>query len=56
MMGDRNLIICREMTKIHEQIFHGKASQSLKTISSIKGEFTIIIDPTIENNIIDQRI
>ena len=56
MMGDRNLIICREMTKIHEQIFHGQASQSLKTISFIKGEFTIIIDPTIENNIIDQKI
>ena len=38
------------MTKIYEQIFYGQASQALETISPIKGEFTIILDPTIENN------
>ena len=50
IMGNRNIIVCREMTKIYEQIFYGQASQALETISPIKGEFTIILDPTIENN------
>ncbi|MFL2746362.1 MAG: 16S rRNA (cytidine(1402)-2'-O)-methyltransferase [Dehalococcoidia bacterium] len=50
IMGNRNIIVCREMTKIYEQIFHGQASQALETISPVKGEFTIILDPTIKNN------
>ena len=50
IMGNRNIIVCREMTKIYEQIFYGQASQALETISPVKGEFTIILDPTIENN------
>ena len=48
VMGDRNIIVCREMTKIHEEIYQGQASESLKIISTIKGEFTIIISPNTE--------
>ncbi|MBI4714181.1 16S rRNA (cytidine(1402)-2'-O)-methyltransferase [Candidatus Uhrbacteria bacterium] len=41
---DRQLVVCRELTKLHETIYRGTAgevTEKLKT-SSIKGEFVII--------------
>ena len=46
-LGDRDIAICREMTKIHEDILRGKPSELLPRIVSRKliGEFTIVIAP-----------
>ncbi|HBR80063.1 MAG: Ribosomal RNA small subunit methyltransferase I [Candidatus Uhrbacteria bacterium GW2011_GWF2_44_350] len=47
VVGDRQLVVCRELTKIHETTYRGTSSdvtESLKN-SSIKGEFVIIVGP-----------
>jgi 16S rRNA (cytidine1402-2'-O)-methyltransferase len=43
-LGDRRVAVCRELTKIHEEVFHGTLSQALKHFCQPKGEFTLIIE------------
>ena len=42
-IGDRQIVICREMTKYHEEIQRAKISAILRKMPVKKGEFTIII-------------
>ena len=45
-MGDRNVILAREMTKLHEEFIRGPVSEILKTLQSrteIKGECTLLV-------------
>ena len=45
-MGDRNAMLAREMTKLHEEFIRGTVSQILKTIRArpaIKGECTLLV-------------
>ena len=43
-LGDRRIAVCRELTKIHEEIFRGTVSEALAHFTAPKGEFTLIID------------
>ncbi len=43
VLGDRRLNICREMTKIHEEIFRGTVSTALNHFLDPRGEFTLLI-------------
>ena len=52
---DRSLFIAREMTKVHEETFHGTSSEALVHFIAPKGEFTIVLSKTkIETNLLDQ--
>lgn len=44
---DRNLVVGRELTKLHETIYRGTASDVMQQLStsSSKGEFTIVVGP-----------
>jgi 16S rRNA (cytidine1402-2'-O)-methyltransferase len=44
---DRHLIVCRELTKLHETIYRGVASEVTSALesTSIKGEFVIVVSP-----------
>lgn len=44
-LGDRDLAVCREMTKIFEEIFRGKLNEALSHFETKKprGEFTIVL-------------
>ena len=44
ILGDRKLAVCRELTKIHEEVFRGTVSQAIEHFSEPKGEFTLIIE------------
>ena len=44
VLGDRRIAACRELTKIHEEIFRGKVSEALARFSAPKGEFTLVIE------------
>lgn len=44
ILGDRNVVLARELTKIHEEFIRGKVSDILKRIEDIKGEFVILIE------------
>ncbi|MCR4314402.1 MAG: 16S rRNA (cytidine(1402)-2'-O)-methyltransferase [Candidatus Uhrbacteria bacterium] len=44
---NRHLIVCRELTKLHETIYRGTASEVTEALgsTSIKGEFVIVLAP-----------
>ena len=44
LFGDSYISISRELSKIHEETFHGLVSQALKYFSNPRGEFTIVIE------------
>ena len=44
IFGDRRLAVCRELTKVHEEIFRGKLSQAIEHFAQPMGEFTLVID------------
>ena len=42
-LGDRQIAACREMTKIHEEVFRGSISEAIAHFNNPKGEFTLVI-------------
>lgn len=44
VLGDRDIAICRELSKIHEEIVRGSISECISSLVNIKGEFVIVID------------
>lgn len=44
VFGDRNICICREISKIHEEFIRGKISELLEQVSQLKGEFVLIVE------------
>jgi 16S rRNA (cytidine1402-2'-O)-methyltransferase len=58
-IGDRNAILAREMTKLHEEFVRGTVSQILKTISArtaVKGECTLVVAGAKASKQIDAEI
>ena len=45
-LGERNVAVCRELTKLHEEIFRGTLSEAVKHFQKPRGEFTIVIQGT----------
>ena len=44
ILGDRNIVLAKEITKIHEKFIRGKISEILEKIEDPKGEFVILIE------------
>ena len=44
VLGDRKIVLARELTKIHEEFIRDKVSSILDRIETIKGEFVILIE------------
>ena len=44
ILGDRKIVLAREITKIHEEFIRGSISTILEQIVDTKGEFVIIIE------------
>lgn len=44
VFGDRRIALCREMTKLHEEIFRGRISDALQYFKEPRGEFTVVIE------------
>jgi 16S rRNA (cytidine1402-2'-O)-methyltransferase len=44
ILGDRRLSVCRELTKIHEEIFRGRVSQAREHFAEPRGEFSLVIE------------
>jgi len=44
VLGDRTITICRELTKMHEEVFHGSISTAMNQFADPRGEFTLIVN------------
>lgn len=44
LLGDRKIVLARELTKIHEEFIRDNVGTILKRIDEIKGEFVILIE------------
>ena len=43
-LGERRMAVCRELTKLHEEVFRGTASEALEHFVEPKGELTLVIE------------
>jgi 16S rRNA (cytidine1402-2'-O)-methyltransferase len=44
ILGDRRIAVCRELTKIHEEIFRGIVSQAREHFAQPRGEFSLVVE------------
>ncbi|MBI4233803.1 MAG: 16S rRNA (cytidine(1402)-2'-O)-methyltransferase [Chloroflexi bacterium] len=42
-LGDRPIAVCRELTKLHEEVFRGTAQEALAHFTEPRGEFTLVV-------------
>jgi 16S rRNA (cytidine1402-2'-O)-methyltransferase len=42
VFGDVSIVVCRELTKLHEEVFRGKISEAVSHFHEPKGEFVIL--------------
>ena len=43
IFGERPIAVCRELTKLHEEVFRGTASAALQHFDAPRGEFALVI-------------
>lgn len=43
ILGDREIVLAKEITKIHEEFFRGTISEILSKLDTVKGEFVIVV-------------
>lgn len=48
VLGDRRIAVCRELTKLHEEIFRGTVSEATGHFTKPKGEFALVIEGSRE--------
>ena len=49
-IGDRRVAICRELTKIFEEVFRGSVSEALAHFADPRGEFTVVVEGALETS------
>ena len=50
VLGDRKVAVCRELTKVHEEVFRGRISQAIGHFTEPRGEFTLVIEGEVERD------
>lgn len=59
IFGDRNIALCREITKKHEEINRGRISEILEVVDDMKGEMVIVVEgcqDVVEDIVFEQSI
>jgi 16S rRNA (cytidine1402-2'-O)-methyltransferase len=48
VLGNRRLAVCRELTKLHEEVFRGTVEDALEHFIEPRGEITLIIEGCVK--------
>jgi 16S rRNA (cytidine1402-2'-O)-methyltransferase len=43
-LGDRRAAVCRELTKVHEEVFRGRLAEAEEHFLEPRGEFTLVVE------------
>ncbi|MEX0682282.1 MAG: 16S rRNA (cytidine(1402)-2'-O)-methyltransferase [Dehalococcoidia bacterium] len=43
-LGERRVAVCRELTKLYEEVFRGSVSEAIEHFTEPRGEFTVVVD------------
>ena len=44
LLGDRGMAVCRELTKVYEEVFRGSVSEAIDHFAEPRGEFTLVLE------------
>jgi 16S rRNA (cytidine1402-2'-O)-methyltransferase len=44
VLGDRRIAVCRELTKVYEEIFRGTVGEAIAHFAEPRGEFTLVVE------------
>lgn len=57
ILGNRNIALCREITKKHEEIIRGTIEEVLTTVDTIKGEMVIVVEgsSSVEEDVVYEQ-
>ncbi len=42
-LGDRQMAVCRELTKLHEEVWRGSLSEAIEHFTEARGEFVLVV-------------
>ena len=56
VLGERPIVIARELTKLHEQVLYTSSIEASEIAIAERGEFTVVIAPIHATNIVPQTI
>jgi 16S rRNA (cytidine1402-2'-O)-methyltransferase len=45
-LGNRPIMVGRELTKVHQEFLHGTSAEVVKRLTNPRGEFTVVVAPT----------
>ena len=48
-LGDRKMAVCRELTKLHEEVFRGTVSEAILHFDEPRGEFVLVVPGASES-------
>ncbi|MYC30305.1 MAG: 16S rRNA (cytidine(1402)-2'-O)-methyltransferase [Chloroflexi bacterium] len=50
VLGDRHMAVCRELTKLHEEVRRGPITEMLEHFTSPRGEFVLVVAGAVAGN------
>jgi 16S rRNA (cytidine1402-2'-O)-methyltransferase len=60
ILGNRSMVLLREISKIHEEVIHGRADSVMKALEGrVRGEFTVVVEGGKDDgaeSIVDERV
>ena len=54
LLGNRQILVARELTKVHQELIRGTAEELSRALSNPRGEYTVVVAPPIGSEELQQ--